>query len=87
MGSKEQMESIPTIRIAVKSAVAEMPPGTILPGFRRDKTLQPILTALREGILNGSPETKEIAAYGLSEVRDSGFFSLLFLKLVFFRQW
>lgn len=42
--------------------------GDLLPGFCRDKSVQPVLTVFREGVLNGAPDTKETSANGLSEV-------------------
>jgi hypothetical protein len=70
LGNKEQMDLVPTIRLALKSAIADIPPGSVLPGLKRDKTVLPILTVLREGVLNGNADTKEISANGLSEASD-----------------
>lgn len=68
LDSAQQINHVSDVRDAVKSATANLPPNSELPGFCLPKGIAPLLPVFREGILNGAPEEKECAAQGLGEV-------------------
>jgi HEAT repeat protein len=74
LDSKDQIALVNDVRSAVRNAATDRRPGAkgrsidLLPGFCLSKGISPILPIYREAILNGSPESKEAAADGLSEV-------------------
>lgn len=70
---KEQMEYINEVRNAVRFASSDLKSSShgnqvLMPGFCLSKGIAHILPIFREAILNGSPDQKEQAAHGLSEV-------------------
>jgi len=61
-------EHIASVRQAVKFTVQDFK-GQQLPGFSVPKKgIAPVLPIFRDGLLNGGPEVKEMAALGLGEV-------------------
>ncbi|EDO39308.1 predicted protein [Nematostella vectensis] len=68
LDASDQLSYIAPLRQAIKY-VADEVKGDDLPGFCLPKKgITPVLPIFREGILNGTPELKEQAAYGLGEV-------------------
>ena len=73
LDTKEQMEYISEVRNAVRFASSDLKSSShgnqvLMPGFCLSKGIAHILPIFREAILNGSPDQKEQAAHGLSEV-------------------
>lgn len=73
--SKEQIEYVSEVRNAIRYAASDLKnsPNAAkhngqLPGFCLSKGISPILPIFREAILNGTPDQKDQAAQGLSEV-------------------
>lgn len=69
LDAAEQLQHVGSLRQAMRYASDEIKRcGGLLPGFCNPKKgMAPVLPILREGILNGSPETKEQSAKALSE--------------------
>jgi hypothetical protein len=70
---RAQMNLVSDVRSAIRYAVSDVRPtkskeAVVLPGLSLTKGIGPILPVFREAILNGSPEQKELAAQGLSEL-------------------
>ncbi|RWS09505.1 Translational activator GCN1-like protein [Dinothrombium tinctorium] len=76
LDSKEQIEYVNDVRNAVRFACSDLKNSNfskeelLLPGFCTglSKGISPILPIFREAILNGNPDQKEQAAYGLAEI-------------------
>lgn len=61
-------DTIQQVRLAIRFATSDFK-GKDLPGFSLNgKGVAPLLPIFREGILNGTPEMKELAAEGLGEI-------------------
>ena len=72
LDTKAQMNLVSDVRSAIRYAVSDARSSpkskVILPGLSLSKGIAPILPVFREAILNGSPEQKELASQGLSEL-------------------
>ena len=73
LDARAQMNLVTDVRSAIRYAVSDVRPAkskkvVVLPGLSLTKGIGPILPVFREAILNGSPEQKELAAQGLSEL-------------------
>ncbi|CAJ0577070.1 unnamed protein product, partial [Mesorhabditis spiculigera] len=67
---KEQMSLIPLIRKQVNMLVVGAK-GKQVPGFLHPKSLNPLIGAIREGILSGGIETKEISGEVLAQLLNA----------------
>lgn len=64
-------QDIPVIRQGLRSALADLrvhEPDALLPGLQVPKAPEPFVSVLVEGLLHGSPELREQAALGMSEL-------------------
>ncbi|ESN99099.1 hypothetical protein HELRODRAFT_107160 [Helobdella robusta] len=69
LDASNMIQYISHIRQAVRFAVNDIKDDQELPGFSIPKKgAAPLMTILREGVLNGGPEVKESASIGLTEI-------------------
>lgn len=71
--SKNMVNYVNDVRSAIRYASSDLNKlsggkATLVPGFCLPKGIGPILPIFRESLLIGNPETKELAALGLSEI-------------------